>query len=288
MTILLTGATGFIGFNLLKRLCHEQFEIIALIRNNFGIFQNYINSNNCKLYDLNVVSLKDIFLFNKNKIDIIIHCAVSVSNDNFKVLDTNIKFSLDLFQEAMKNDIIFMNLDTTSYNYRNNLYSISKKIFRKIILELNFNKVINLPIEIVYGKNENRNRFVSSIIYDLLDDKSIKITEGVQKRNFIYIEDLVSAIILILKKIDIISKENNEIYLASDDTLQIKEVVLLLKELIGGEGEILFGEIPYTDNEKNDTKVNNKFLKKLGWRQGTALRQGFLNMINEIKRKKYD
>jgi len=283
MTILLTGATGFIGSHLLKKFISDDYNLIILKQSNSDIrrVEKYMQS--IKYYNIDSIKLEDIF--KENNIDIVVHCASSFSQNRMNIVNFNIKFSLEIFSLSIEYHSKFINLDSTSYYYRKNLYSQSKKIFRDIITTLGFENTLNLPIELVYGYDENKERFLPTQINNLLHNYSIDMTKGHQIRNVIHIDDLVNAISFILKDIDVIIKDNREIFLASDDNVKIKDLMLILKKMTNSSSVINFGAIAYAEREEENTMVNNNVLKKIGWSPKVDLEIGLSRKIREIGKK---
>lgn len=281
MTVLLTGATGFIGSHILKVLLNEGYEMIILKRSSSDTLRIDENLSKVTSYNSDKTALSKIF--SNHQIDLVIHAATSTSSDNTKILECNINDSVELFGLAMKGGVFFVNLDSTSYHYKSNNYANSKKIFRDIILNLGFKRVVNLPIELVYGAKENPKRFLPTQITTLLNNKPISMTQGIQKRNIIHIDDLVNALVIIISNKESFVEGYHEIYLASNDTLSIKELMLKLKELTASKSVISFGEIVYEGEDMNDTVTNNQILQKLGWRQNRELANGLRAKIEEMR-----
>ena len=83
-------------------------------------------------------------------------------------------------------------------------YSLSKRQFSEW-LEKYSNDIItvNVALEHFYGPYDNDSKFVSYVIRKMLDNEdSIDFTLGLQKRNFIYIEDVVDAFIVLLNNVN--------------------------------------------------------------------------------------
>ena len=68
MTILLSGATGFLGSNLLKRFTQEGFDVIALKRSTSDTYRIEELLSKITYYDVEKTEIKEIF--KKHNIDI--------------------------------------------------------------------------------------------------------------------------------------------------------------------------------------------------------------------------
>ena len=88
-TILLTGATGFLGKYVIEELENRDYKIIAIGRNiNIG---KEIESSTCKFYKVDFTLKEDLEkIFIKEKIDIVLHCgALSSAWGKWKDFYTN-------------------------------------------------------------------------------------------------------------------------------------------------------------------------------------------------------
>ena len=260
MKIAVSGSNGFIGNAIVTKLS-EYFTIIPIPKG---------------------IDLESFFT--ENKVDVLIHCATVVTDKNSDILNNNILYSNDLLKYAMRDNIVFLNLDTTAYYYRNNPYSLSKKIFRDTLLGLYRERSINLLLELVYGSNENMQRFIPQQISNLLQHKSIDMTMGTQTRNIIHIDDVVEGIKSILLNIDNLLNIKHEIYVASEDSITIKHLMNILIQLTESDSTIHFGKIQYSDQENINTIVNNEFFITKIHKPEVDLVSGLKNIVEEIKK----
>ena len=194
---MITGATGFLGSSLLKELALSNNFLVALKRSSSHLNRVKVNSDKIIFYDVDNTKLADIFL--KEKPDIVIHTACKYDKGNVSIKDiieTNLIFGLDVFEEARKNDTeLFINIDTALPNNINK-YSLSKSQFTEWIKFDNKNiNVVNCRIDYIYGSENNQNTFLNRLYKEMISETQGKIalTKGSQKRDFIYIEDVVSA-----------------------------------------------------------------------------------------------
>jgi nucleoside-diphosphate-sugar epimerase len=98
----------------------------------------------------------------------------------------------------------------------------------------------------------------------LNNKKKIKLTEGNQKRDFIYISDVVDAYITTLKYKN--HKKNFvEFEVGTGQSISIKEFVLTMHKILQSKSELLFGNIETRTDEIMDSRANNLDLIKLGW-----------------------
>ena len=209
--ILLTGATGFIGSNILKAIKLNN-KVFVLQRLNSKIIIN--KSKNIKILkfkDYNSLSNK----LKKIKVNTIIHCATHYKkkhsyNDIFKFAESNIMLG-NIILENIKilNAKQFINFSTTwedidnKENNPKNLYAAYKKSFncimqyyKKSFPNINF---IDLMIVDTFGENDKRQKLINTLRKNYNQKKITKIISKKLYLNLINVEDIVSAVKIILK-----------------------------------------------------------------------------------------
>lgn len=204
--IILTGADGYIGRNLLKYLLKKKYHIYVLSKkikkNKKNVF--YIKG------DLNTNFFPKI-----GKIDIIIHCAskgVYKTENKKKIIKTNYFDSLNFFRRAYSKKIFNWIILGTSgeYGYKKNgpmsvnsplkpvnAYGKSKVMFfKKIANKKNFKlaKKIYLRLFHVYGLDEPKKRLYPSLLKAINKNIAFKMSTGSEIRDFIYIKRVVKKI----------------------------------------------------------------------------------------------
>lgn len=287
MTILLTGSTGFLGSYLLKAFIKNGHKVIAIKRSTSDAYRIQEHLSNIVSYDIDTVELSEIF--QNHKIDIVVNTVTNYGRKDTKIssiVDTNLLFSLKLLEEAVNNHVeAFINTDTLLE--RNiNAYALSKAqlVDWMAFLSTSNTKMINIKIEHMYGPLDDANKFIYWLIHQLKRNvPNIDLTSGIQKRDFIYIDDLVSAYETIIKNIE--SFSNYEAFeLGSGNSTQVKEfvekIVAQLSENQTITTKLNFGAIEYRAGESMDMQADISKLKNLGWKPKVSIEGGIKNILN--------
>lgn len=228
--------------------------------------------------------------FAAHQIDYVLHCATDYGRkrvDPSGTIEANLILPLKLLHAAAMNGVsAFINTDTILDKGVNN-YSLSKKQFADW-LESYSDRIIgiNVALEHFYGPGDDPSKFVTYIIHSLLSEAhSIKLTEGRQFRDFIYISDVISAFLTLHKNVPILQPGYYRFEVGSAQPVEIRKFVELAKEICQNNKTILdFGAVPYRKNEVMSSDVNISELSALGWYPEVSLLQGLKNTI-EIERK---
>lgn len=289
-TILLTGATGFLGSHLLKKLIDENYNVILLKRSFSDTWRIDKLLNKVKHYNLDeIISLE--VPFKEYTIDAVIHAATNYGRKGEKTTDIikdNLLFPIKLLETTHNFNIdIFINTDTffnkfpIKYDYLND-YTLSKKHFvdwGKNFASAKKLKFINLKLEHIYGPMDNENKFVPWIINQLKRNvPEIKLTRGQQKRDFIYVEDVVNSFCAVLNSS---SLQGNfyEFQVGTGITTSVKEFVTLLKTHLNTSSILNFGALNNREGEIMESFADNIALKELGWSPLYNLENGLKNTI---------
>ena len=288
-TILLTGATGFLGSYLLESFISLSFNVIILKRSTSSTIRINHLFNNVIYYNVDLLSsLDDVFV--QNKIDIIVHtaCSYGRSNKSLKeIINTNLIFGINLMELGIKFKVqTFIN--TGSLLPRNiNSYSLSKAQLTDW-LKINSSKmqVINLKIEHMYGPKDDNKKFLPWLINEMQSGtENINLTSGIQKRDFIYVDDVVAAYNLIINNCEKLGNWN-EFDIGTNSFVNVKDFVIqIAKELENSHNikiiqRLKFGVINYREGDIMIPQLNNSKLLNLGWVPKTSLKEGIKKVLN--------
>lgn len=288
MTILIAGSTGFLGSYLLESFIQNGYKIIVLKRSTSNVYRIEEYLNQIVLYDIDKTELSDIF--ENHLIDIVVNTVTNYGRQDTKIssiVDTNLIFSLKLLEESVNNNVkAFINTDTLLE--RNiNTYALSKAQLVDWIqfLSTKNTKMINVKMEHMYGPQDDKNKFIYWLINQLKHNvEKIDLTSGVQKRDFIYIDDIVSAYEIIIKNIGRFSNYE-EFELGSGNSIEVKEFIKqIVKELNVNQTittKLNFGAIAYRANENMNMESNIVKLQNLGWKPQVSIEDGIKKIIKE-------
>jgi len=279
--VLITGANGFLGSHVVKLLIKKNYKIFATKRETSNLVR--LKSYQKKITFLKIDNLDKYF--SQNQFSLVIHCATNYGTNDKKLSDIifpNLTLPLKLLELCEKHHIkTFINTDTILPKNISG-YTLSKFQFSEWMKKFSERiNCINVKIEHFFGPGDNKTKFVISNILDLINEKKfIFLTEGKQKRDFIYIDDVISAFDRIILWSN---KKRNGLYnfeIGTNKLISIKNFVKLLKKLTHNKKTILkFGSIPYRKGELMTSKVNNNNLLKLGWRPKNLLTEGLKKTI---------
>ena len=148
-----------------------------------------------------------------------------------------------------------------------------------------------MKIEHMYGPGDDSKKFISWLLSQMhMNVPSIGLTKGEQKRDFIYIDDVISAFQIVLNNI---SKLQNysEFQIGTGTSIPLRDVVDTLLSLYKvsypeNDTKIEYGVIPYREKEPMSIFVDTHHLVKLGWKPKYELVEGLQNLIHEVAEDK--
>ena len=285
--ILLTGITGFLGSKLAIELVNNGYEVIALKRKSSSLTRIECIEKDVQLYNIEEIDYANIFEAH-SEIDFVIHTATAYGRNNespWEIFEANTGFPLKLLDAASKANVKkFINTDTILDKYLN-LYSLSKNHlleWGKFYSMKNKIEFINMRLEHFYGSGDDNSKFTSFVINKCIANEDIlQLTPGEQKRDFIYIDDVVSAYMIVLEKANIDkNKWFDEYDGGSGDSVTIKEFVQTVHRLTNSKIELNFGALPYRKGEVMSSSAEVKGLLDLGWGCKYNLEEGLILTIN--------
>ena len=317
--ILITGGAGFIGSHLVKYFVkkYKNYNIINIDKltyaSNIKFLNEIENENNYNFYELDICNLDSMLkLFDEKKITHVIHLAAESHVD--KSIESSIEFgksnvlgTLNLLEAAKNNwksndEKLFYHISTDEvfgtlgekgkFNEESKYdphspYSASKAASDHFVRA--FHDTYKLPIIISncsnnYGPNQNKEKLIPTIIYNLMTNTDIPIYgDGKNIRDWLFVEDHVDAIDLLFHKGKVgetycIGGENEH-----SNIELTKKIISIYSSITGIDSIKLNKLIKYvTDRLGHDkryaidiTKIKNEF----NWFPKTNLEKGLCETI---------
>ena len=222
MKILVTGATGFIGKNLIPKLLEKKYKVVAIARSsepikNFDWFSR-IDFIQLDLYE----SYKDVF-HNQTDIKILIHLAWQ-NLPNYKEsfhLTENLPKNYEFLKAAINQKIPHILVAGSCLEYGmqsgplsedletqpSTAYGLAKDSLRKLLdkLKLEQDFIFQwLRIFYIFGEGQAKNSLLSKLDMAIENgDKEFMLSMGTQMRDYLSITEVVDNIILAISNTEI-------------------------------------------------------------------------------------
>ena len=310
MNIIVTGGAGFIGSNFIFHMlsAHPEYRIVCLDKltyaGNLSTLKDIMDDQNFRFVKLDICDREGVCLLNKKKKpDIIVNFAaeshVDRSIDDPSIfLQTNIigtsvlmdacrKYGIKRYHQVSTDEVYGdLPLDRPDLFFTENTpihtsspYSSSKA--GADLLVQAYNRTFGLPCTISrcsnnYGPFHFPEKLIPLMIANCLNDKPLPVYgEGLNVRDWLYVEDHCKAIDLIIHKGRI-----GEVYNVGghNEMKNIDIVKLICKEL--GKPESLITHV--TDRKGHDMRYAidpTKIHEELGWLPETRFEDGIKKTI---------
>ncbi len=287
--LLVIGGTGFIGMNLIDRAIRSGFDVYSISN---GPISSPISGANYYTGGIrSVLDSKEDFL-NLN-FDYLVHSGGYVDHRRFsdggiEVISSHFIDFIELVRRLKIRDIKKIVSIGSSDEYGNtqaekteslrecvsSCYSFSKLALTQFLQMLYRSEgvpTVSLRLFLTYGPGQNIQRFIPQGIRGCLNNQDFPVSQGLQVRDFIYIDDVVEAIFRCFSKKEADGKVLN---LGSGRGLQVRKVVQMINEKIEG-GRPIFGAIGTRQNEAPHLVANIDLLSKsLDWVPEIAFEKG--------------
>ena len=296
--ILIIGGTGFLGYHLAKKCLLKKWDVTSIstnipqkkrflpkvkylilditkkklilkkIKSNYDFvvnFGGYVNHNEkLKTYKSHYIGCKNLAdIFKNSKIKLFIQIGSSVEYGNLK--------------SPQKED------SKTNVNKLKSTYGKAKLMATNYLLKLN--KKHNFPCTIlrlylVYGPYQDKNRLIPHTLNECLNDNLFDCSAGKQYRDFLFVDDLMTAIFKCFYNKQSIGEIMN---IGTGKPQNIKKVILFIRNNIR-LGNPVFGKIPLRKDEILRLYPDISKVKKiLNWDPRTSFQKGIKTLIRHYK-----
>ena len=292
MKILLTGATGFLGRHLLASLIERGHQVIVTVRASTDLSPTVLPPAPTEVWNLESGDLA--LLYSRSpRIDAVIHAATDYGRGSelpTRPFWANELLPMRLLELALRFETpTFINMDTffntgkERYDYLRG-YTLSKRHFQEWGEYCASNHAIgfvNLRLFHMYGPGDNIKKFLPSLVRSCLRGGEIPLTSGEQRRDFIHVYDVVSAIATVVSA----KKPGgyHHLDIGSGTSVPVRELVAIVNTLCGSRATLMFGALPTRDGEFQDIRAGTSAMAELGWHPRMSLQAGLQTVIDEAR-----
>jgi len=305
--VLVNGATGFIGSNIIKGLLKKGAVVYSI--DNFS----YVDSDLAKekspfLNDVTIiegdVSVKETWKSVPKDIEYIFHFAAPSSITLFKrtpekCLNETIFGLYNTLEFAKNNNVKKVIYPTSGSNYAGdemphkediyikprNLYAAGKMACEGLAgAYSNFVKSVGLRIFASYGQGEEWKKDFGSVLYlfikDYLGGKAPEIWgDGEQTRDFIYIDDVVK---MIIKSAEV--DYTGILNIGTGKSKTFRELLGMIKEILNADVEPIY--IPKEANYVENLQADTTLMKEILGVEPISQQEGIKKFIDYLKENK--
>lgn len=297
--ILITGAAGFIGSHLAKRLAGNSCQVICVDDLSTGSLDNLSD-----ILDKIVWIRHDITCPIDIVCDEIYHLACPASpyhyqKDPIKTIETSILGSLNMLKLAKKQDakILFSSTsevygDPTEHPQKesylgsvNNLgpracYDESKRLAETLFIEFYKFHAVKVRIARIFNTygpfmNAQDGRVIVNLLHQAIHEKPLTIYgNGLQTRSFCYIEDLVDGLLKLMQQEAVIGPVN----LGNPEEVCILDLAKMILSTTNSTSKIEYKNLPDDDPKRRRPDISCA-KEHLLWEPKISLKEGLEKML---------
>ncbi len=288
--ILLTGASGFIGSQVLAELLRRGYKVHAVVHGGSLPEQEGLTVHRQDLLDSAAV---EAFMAQEHFTHLL-HLAWYVGK-KCHVADVNMDWvaaSLLLLRSfarhggkhflcagtcseyeykygLLREDETPTNPGTLYGDGKNALYRMARIFCAQNDMTFQWPRIFNL-----YGPGEKAQRLMSSVILSCLRGEDVRVSDCLKYQDYLHVEDTARGIVSVFE-----SELSGAVNICSGQPVQLRTIVERIAELTRFKGKILWGAIPAAFG--NDLVVgDNKRLQSTGWSPKYNLTSGLQQTIN--------
>ena len=294
------GGAGFIGSHLSEKLSSLGRKVV--------IVDNFSTSTpikNTQIYNIGVDD-KDAIdkVFKKEKPDFVYHLAGVINlrrniTDPLFIKDSNFLIRIKIILDACKkNNVKKFIFVSSSGVYENatviptpedypvhpkSLYALASLMVEKYIELYCQNLKLNyvLPrLSNLYGERQWESGIIPFLIIKILhNDRPVIFGKGDQTRDFIYIDDVVEALVLLSQK-----GKNGVYNVGSGKEVNLNEIFIIVRKLIRSSVLAIYKDLEKEESKRSSLDIK-KIKKEIGWQAKVSIKEGLAKTIEWYQAK---
>ena len=295
LKILVTGASGYIGSELVTKLTGLGCSVAVIKRASSNLTSLNHVLDKISIYECDSSTESVIKIVKDCNPDVVVHLASLFiaehkSADIENLIASNLLFSTQIVEAMKHNNVKFLVNTGTSWEHFNNskynpvcLYAATKHAFESILeyyVQTSDLRVITLKLFDTYGPRDTRPKLIPFLQKLALTGEKLAMSKGQQLIDIVYIDDVIEAFVLSMKRLRSLEPKSNESYaVSSSDPITLKDLVLIFEEASGLKMNINWGMREYRAREVMIPWNDGCDIP--GWRPEVGLLEGFSRIIGD-------
>lgn len=291
--VLITGGSGMVGANLADALLRQGDNVTILSRIGADRWRLAAFPSRLNVAEIDYSQSDEIErLVRESRPDVIFHLASTpfnppsiTANEHFGVNVGLTTHLLDAISEVSPETRFIFAGSCAAYGEGNDLQEDafpspktvlgaakqSARLLLEVYAELYGLRTLNLCLFTPFGPWESRNRLIPNIILSSLEGHSIEMTEGLQQRDFLFIDDVVDAFMgAAVNEVP----GGTTINVCSGTPIRVRELACMLRDILGANVELKLGALPTRSDEIRIISGNNRRASDiLDWQPKHTLRE---------------
>ena len=302
-TAVVTGANGFLGSRLCRRLSEKKVRVIAVVKGDHDDQIRDLDGIRIINDDGNLSSVTENM--KDPKIDCFFHfgwvgSAGSLRGDHEVQLKNinNTCRAVEICKEIGCRRFVYA-ASIMEYEIEESMrseddiaissvYSSAKNCadqMARIIADNNGIDYIRGVISNIYGPGEISPRFVNTTIRKLLKKEHCSFSPGEQTYDFIYIDDAIEEFILIGEK----GKRNRTYYIGSQDPRPLKDFIIRMARIVDKDAVPGIGELPFAGRSPDYSEFDVRAVERdTGYKQKVSFEEGIRRTTEWIRGQSMD
>lgn len=260
--LLILGGYGFLGSHLAEALIINNYNISILVKKS----SSSTGLNKFLLKKMKIFYIEDIDISNflkENSFDVTIIASVKYAGNYEDIYESNVVIPLKIIKEGIKygyKDFILFNSFYLKFpNYKCKEDYITSKLLLKLFIQncVESIRIFDLQLEHMYGPRDNKTKFIPSLQKQLKNHgKNIDLTTAAQKRDFVYVSDVVDLVLEIIQKRLLFDQKVHTLEVGTGVSISFKDFILEMKKSMNSKTPLSFGKIRQNEDEIKDSKAD--------------------------------
>lgn len=304
--VIVTGGTGFLGRNMIRRLCREGYRVYAVVRpgsQNRALLPAHENviPVRCELRDLSSAGE----LCGK-RFDAFYHFAWGGVNrdqiDDAAVQQRSLELSMDALEcaVALRCGCFLFSGSRSEYGLQEGpfreeaicrplvAYGRKKLAFGELArqrCEGSGTQYIHARIFSVYGADDHPWSLIHTAVTRMLRDEAMDLSSCTQLWNFMDVRDMAELFLTFQQKRDRIAPEDNCVFnVATDDIRPLRAFVEEILRITGSKSELRFGAFQQaSESAMSIIPDMGKVERTFAWKQKIPFSEGIQDMLRQVK-----